>query len=337
MKFTDFLKDKWINILLILFILGTIEIFLMIYNFGTFVKIYIVVSILTAYFVGLLIEYFIKKSYYKDTINKIEELDRKYMITEIIKTPNFLEGETLKYILDETNKSMRENVNYYKYLQEEYKDYIELWIHEVKIPIATSKLMIENNKSEVTKSIGEELDKIEDYTEEALYYARSNTVEKDYIIRKTNLKEIVNTVVKKNKNQLISMKIKLDIEDIDKEIYADSKWIIFILNQIIVNSIKYSKEEDRQIKIYSIEAKDKVILFIKDNGIGIKKGEITKVFEKGFTGTNGRINGKKSTGIGLFLCKKLCDKLGIGLEINSIENEGTEVKIIFPKGSYTDF
>lgn len=337
MKFYIFLKDKFISILLLLFILGTIEIFLMIYNFRTFIKIYIPVSILLIYFLGLFIEFFIKRNYYKEVIQSINELDKKYLITEIIKTPNFLEGEILKEILDETNKAMRENVNYYKYLQEEYKEYIELWIHEVKIPIATSKLMIENNKNEVTKKIEEELNKIEDYTEEALFYARSNTVEKDYIIRKTNLKEIINTVIKKNKSQLISMKVKVDIEDVDREIYADSKWIIFILNQIIINSIKYSKEENRKINVYSKEVKDKVILYIKDNGIGIKKGEITRVFEKGFTGTNGRINGKKSTGIGMFLCKKLCDKLGIGLELNSVENEGTEVKIIFPKGSYTDF
>ncbi len=337
MKFTCFLKDKFISIFLLLFVLATIEIFLMIYNFGTFAKIYIVVSILLVYFLGLFIEFLIKKNYYKEIIEKIDELDKKYLITEIMKNPNFTEGEILKYVLDETNKSMRENVNYYKYLQEEYKDYIELWIHEVKIPIATSKLMIENNKNEVTKSIGEELDKIEDYTEEALFYARSNTVEKDYIIRKTDLKEIINTVIKKNKNQLISMKVKVDIEDVDKEVYVDSKWIIFILNQIIVNSIKYSKEDNRQINIYSKEVQDKVVLYIKENGIGIKKGEITRVFEKGFTGTNGRINGKKSTGIGMFLCKKLCDKLGLGLELNSAQNEGTEVKIIFPKGSYTDF
>ena len=337
MKFSSFLMDKVINIFLLLFVLATIEIFLMIYNFGTFVKIYIVVSILLIYFLGLFIEFFIKRNYYREVIESINELDKKYLITEIIKTPNFLEGRILKDVLDETNKSMRENVNYYKYMQEEYKEYIELWIHEVKIPIATSKLIIENNKNKVTKSIEEELNKIEDYTEEALFYARSNTVEKDYIIRKTDLKEIINTVIKKNKSQLISMRVKVNIENVDKEVYVDSKWIIFIFNQIIINSIKYSKAENREINIYSKEVKDKVILYIKDNGIGIKKGEVARVFEKGFTGTNGRINGKKSTGIGMFLCKKLCDKLGIGLELNSVENEGTEVKIIFPKGSYTEF
>lgn len=111
----------------------------------------------------------------------------------------------------------------------------------------------------------------------------------------------------------------------------------FIVNQIIQNAIKYSKENDKRIEISSKEKNDKVILYIIDNGIGIKKGEITRVFERGFTGENGRIIGQKSTGIGLYLCKKLCDKLGLGIELNSEKGEGTEVRIIFPKNSYTNF
>ena len=122
----------------------------------------------------------------------MEDLKEKYLISEIIKTPSFIEGKILKEFLQDTGKSMLENVNYYKNIQEDYKEYIELWIHEVKIPIAASKLIIENNKNEITKSIDEELDKVENYTEQALFYARSNAVEKDYIINKTNLKEIVN-------------------------------------------------------------------------------------------------------------------------------------------------
>ena len=355
MKFLEFIKDKLLSVILIIFALFTIEIFLMIYNFGTMIKIYIPIIILVVYFIGIIVEFYIKKSYYNNIKENIEELEQKYLITEIIPKASFAEWKILQELLQEVNKSMLENVNKYKHIQEEYKEYIELWIHEVKIPIATSKLIIENNKNSVTKSIDEEIDKIEDYTEQALFYARSNNVEKDYVIRKVQLKEIVNSVIKKNKNQLIVEKIKVNVRDIEREIYADSKWITFILNQIIANSIKYSKprngskhteneiniNEDKeynntnkQIDIYSREVKDKVILYIKDNGIGIKRGEITRVFEKGFTGTNGRILEKKSTGIGLYLCKKLCDKLGIGLELNSIENKETEVRIIFPKGSF---
>ena len=231
---------------------------------------------------------------------------------------------------------MLENVNKYKYMTEDYKEYIELWIHEIKIPIATSKMVIENNKNAITKSIDEELDKVENYIEQALFYARSNTVEKDYYIRKVVLKEIVNESIKKNKSSLIQEKISIDIHDLEIEVNTDNKWIVFILNQIIQNSIKYRKKENSVIEIYANQGKENVILYIKDNGIGIKQGEITRVFEKGFTGENGRIINKKSTGIGLYLCKKLCNKLGLGIELNSEKNIGTEVKIIFPKSSYVE-
>ena len=202
------------------------------------------------------------------------------------------------------------------------------------MPIATSKMIIENNKTEITQSINDELDKIENYIEQALFYARSNAVEKDYYIRESDLKEIVNTAILKNKRDLIENKINIDTHDLEKIVLTDSKWCIFILNQIIQNAIKYSKDENKTIQIYGKEQKENVILYIKDNGIGIKKGEITRVFEKGFTGENGRRSGQKSTGIGLYLCKKLCDKLGMAIELNSEKGIGTEVRIVFPKSSY---
>ena len=267
-------------------------------------------------------------------ISLIDELADKYLISEIINTPDFLEGKILKKSMQEAGKSMLENVNTYKRLQEDYKEYIELWIHEIKIPIATSKLIIENNKNEITKSIGEELDEIENYTEQALFYARSNTVNKDYIITKSNLQEIVNGAILKNKGALLSSKTSIELHDLEREVYTDSKWAVFIINQIIQNAIKYSKIKDRKIEIYAISKRENVVLYIKDNGIGIKKGEITRVFEKGFTGENGRTINKKSTGIGLYLCKKLCNKLGLGIELNSEKDIGTEVRIIFPKSSF---
>lgn len=221
---------------------------------------------------------------------------------------------------------------------EDYKDYIELWIHEIKLPIAASKMIIENNKSKTTKRIEEELDKVENYIEQALFYARSNTVEKDYFIKKVSLKDMVNESIKKNKNALIQEKIAINIHDIDLEVRTDSKWLVFILSQIIQNSVKYrSQDRNSQIEIYAKQGKEKIILWIKDNGIGIKKGEITRVFEKGFTGTNGRLLSKKSTGIGLYLCKKLCDKLGMAIELNSMQGEGTEIRLVFPQNSWESF
>ncbi len=336
MNFKLFLKEKAITILLLLFGIITIEIFLMAYNVGLFIKIYIPHIIMGLYVVSIAIEYFKKKKFYDNLSNMLEELEEEYLITEIINTPDFLEGKLLKNTIETIDKSMLENVNKYKYMTEDYKEYIELWIHEIKIPIATSKMVIENNKNEVTKSIDEELDKVENYIEQALFYARSNTVEKDYYIRKVVLKEIVNESIKKNKSSLIQEKISIDIHDLDIEVNTDNKWIVFILNQIIQNSIKYRRKENSAIEIYANQGKENVILYIKDNGIGIKQGEITRVFEKGFTGTNGRLSNKKSTGIGLYLCKKLCNKLGIGIELNSVQNEGTEIRLVFPQSSYVE-
>lgn len=307
----------------------------MIYSFDNFMKIYIPIIIFISYFLGLFLEYMTKKKYYDNLEKTLEKLDEKYLITEIIKTPNFIEGKILKDTLEQIDKNMNEHVNNYKYLQEDYKEYIELWIHEVKLPLATSKMIIENNKNKVTKSIEEELNHIENYIEQALYYARSSAVEKDYYIKKCNLKLIVNESIKKNKTSLIEEKVEIKLHDLDNEVNTDSKWITFILNQLIQNSVKYrNKDILSYIEIYSKQNKDNTILYLKDNGIGINKAELSKVFDKGFTGTNGRLGSKKSTGIGLYLCKKLCDKLGIGIELSSSEGKGTEVKIIFPNSSF---
>ncbi len=338
MKFKDFIKEKMILIIGTILAISSVEILLLAYNISILIRLYC--AFISSFVVALaiLIEYKKKKMYYDQLIKNMEDLKEKYLISEIVKTPNFIEGKILKEILQDTGKSMLENVNYYKNIQEDYKEYIELWIHEVKIPIAASKLIIENNKNQITKSIDEELDKVENYTEQALFYARSNAVEKDYIINKTNLKEVVAGSILKNKTTLLNEKVSIELTNLkNEEIYTDSKWAIFIINQIIQNAIKYSKKDDKRIEISSQEKSDKVILYIKDNGIGIKKGEITRVFERGFTGENGRIIGQKSTGIGLYLCKKLCDKLGLGIELNSEKDKGTEVRIIFPKNSYTSF
>ena len=337
MNFKDFVKDKILTITLLLFSIATIEIFLMAYPYGRFIKIYIPISILILYSIALIIEYFTKRNFYNNISNILNELDEKYLITEIIKNPNFAEGEILKNLVQDINKSMIENVNKYKFMQEDYKKYIELWIHEIKIPIATSKMIIENNKNDITKSIDEELDKVENYIEQALYYARSNTVDKDYYIKKVELKDIVNESIKKNKNILIQEKISINLHNLNFQVNTDSKWIVFILNQIIQNSVKYRKQDKKlEIEMYAKQGKENVILYIKDNGIGIKEGEITRVFEKGFTGTNGRMSNKKSTGIGLYLCKNLCEKLGNSIELNSVYGKETEIQLIFPQNSFTN-
>ena len=336
MKLGEFIKERLLYLVLLIIIMGTILIFLMPYNVEPLIIAYIVLLPTIIYIICCISEYIKKKSYYDYLENNMNKLEEKYLISEILPEANFVEGRLLKETLKQTGKSMIENVNKYKFAVEDYKDYIEMWIHEIKIPIATSKLIIENNKSDITKSIDEEINKMENYIEQVLFYARSNTVEKDYIINKSSLKEIVNSAVIRNKEWIVNNNIKLNLHDLEKKVYTDSKWCIFIINQIIQNSIKYSKKDNKEIEIYAEENKNNVSLIIKDNGIGINEKDISRVFEKGFTGENGRLIGKKSTGIGLYLCKKLCDKLDLGIQIASNLQEGTTVTLTFPVNSLVE-
>lgn len=336
MSLKAFFKDKIVYIILLFLAVISYEILFIPFEFPLYIKIYAGLIPLIAYFICFFIEYYIRKSYYNNIQKNLEELQEAYLLPEVISRPDFLDGNLLKDILEETSKSMYENVAKYRYLQKDYKEYIELWIHEIKLPIATGKMIVENNKSEITESINEELDKIDNYTEQALFYARSNTVEKDYYIKKINLKELINSVIIRNKKSLIQNNIGVEINGLEINVYSDVKWCAFILNQLIQNAIKYSKDDNRKIEIYAKENKDNVILYIKDNGIGIKDSEVSRVFEKGFTGENGRRKGQKATGIGLYLCKKLCDKLSLGLELKSEENVSTEVSLTFPKNSFLE-
>ena len=337
MSFLNFLKEKVSYLVSIIFLQITIAIFLMPYNVNKVIIMYIIFVPIIITMLMIFLEYNKKKNFYNSVDSKLSELNEKYLLSEVIDVPSFLEAEKLEEYVRDLGRSMIENVNKYKFSQKEYKEYIEMWIHEIKIPISVVKLIIENNRNEVTKSIEEEIDKIENFIEQALFYARSSNVEKDYSIKKSTLKDIVNESIKRNKNILIQSDININVHDLDNIVYTDSKWIIFIINQIIQNCIKYSKDINRQIEIYSKEFNQRVELYILDNGIGIDSSDLPRVFDKGFTGKNGRIISKKSTGIGLYLCKKLCDKLGMGIEITSKINETTCAILKFPKGTHLSF
>lgn len=231
---------------------------------------------------------------------------------------------------------MADNVSEIEKENREYREFVELWVHEIKTPIASSKFTIENNKNEVTTSIKKEINKIDDYVEKALFYARSSTVEKDYIIKKINLEKLINTCIKKDAAYLIEKHVRIEKNDLDYDICTDEKWVEFILHQINSNSIKYFNKDINTLSFKGKCEKERVILSIRDNGIGIDEKSIVKAFDKGYTGENGR-KYKESTGIGLYLSKKLCSKLGLEIYINSKEKEWTEVRIIFPIESLINF
>lgn len=331
MRLMDYIKDKYKEIILSILSILMIILILLTFKVSTLIIFFITFILLINFIIIFIYNFLKRKIFYNNTKKILDGLDKKYLITEIIKEPNFIEGKIFLDCLYEIDKSMLENVNKYKNSSKDFIEYIELWCHEIKTPLACADLITENNINETTISIKEELDKIDYFIEQVLYYVRSGNVEKDYIIKKTDLRKIVESVIKKNKKNFINRKIKVKINDLSV-VDTDSKWIEFIINQIISNSIKYCKDKNASIEIYSKENKNNVVLYIEDNGIGIEESEIERVFDKCFTGSNGRKK-YKSTGIGLYLCKKLCDKLGHKIEIASILNEKTTVSLIFPKSS----
>ncbi|KLE15314.1 sensor histidine kinase [Clostridium sp. C8] len=333
MSLGDFLKSRFSVIFLNLISLVTLLVFL--FSVGNTVDTLKIISVTWIIVLGtyLFFQYKNRKSFFSELSQSIDNLDKKYLISEVIDKPVYLEAEPYYYLLKRAGKSMREEINSIKNERKEYKEYIEQWIHEVKTPIASIKLIEENNKTKISRLVLQELETLDRYVEQALFYARSEEVEKDYLIKEMSLENCINKVIIKNKQIFILNNIDVEIENVDKNVYCDSKWLEFILNQIVVNASKYRNLENPKVKIYTEDVKNGIQLIIEDNGLGIPKAEINRVFEKGFTGSRGRLN-NKSTGIGLYLCKKLCEKLGLTIYIESKENLYTKVLIIFPKGSF---
>ena len=329
MEFHKYILQK-INYILI-YVIYTILLFTYLRALGNGIEeIFLIIFITTLLLLAILFQdFYQKKKYFKKLEKIIDGLDKKYLLAEVMEKPYKIDYAEFYKLLKKSNKSMIEEVAKLERSQKEYKEYIESWVHEIKIPITSSMLLYENNKSDLTRKANTYLQEINNYVEQALFYARQEQVANDYLIKETDLQSIVNNVISKNKNLLIQENIKLDIDDNLGSVYSDEKWLEFIINQIVINAIKYKKEENSQIKIYSQKNNNKTYLYIEDNGIGIKQSEIKRVFNKGFTGTNGRITGKKSTGIGLYLCKNLCQKIGAEIEIDSKINEFTTVTIIF--------
>ena len=332
MKLSTFFGDNWIFLAIQGIVTAFICILLLVIRVEGYAVLFIgMVLILSALLIFFAV-YARKREFYRDAIKCAETLDKKYLLSEMLYRPSFAEGQILYDLLRQGNKSMTDRVAEFERESNEYREYIETWVHEIKTPIASSKLLIENNRSSVTKSIGEELDKIEGFVEQALYYTRSGSVHQDYIIKALNLREMINAAVKKQARQLIEAHVTVEIEDVEFTVYADDKWCEFILGQILTNAIQY-RRDPAVIHISAREEEDGVVLAICDNGIGIPAKDAGRVFEKGFTGENGR-RYRKSTGIGLYLCKKLCRKLGLRISLHENDDVGVTVTLTFPKNRF---
>ena len=334
MRLGKYLIDKLPFLILNIIIFTFCAIIMTISNLTIQVVIVLALIWFVPIFIFIIIDFISKRKFYNELIQISNKLDKKYLLPEVIKKPRSYEGQILYDVLEESNRAMHEHVNEYKIMQSEYREYIEAWVHEIKTPIALTKLVAENSEGKTKTIIQNQSKKIEEYVEQVLYYSRSTDVSKDYIVKEFDINETVKKVIRNNRYDLITGKFQIDISESECTVISDEKWVEFIINQVIVNSIKYKKDINTKIKAYTKRFDDKVILTIEDNGIGIINKDIAKVFDKGFTGYNGRRFGK-STGIGLYLCKKLCLKLGLNITLTSEYENGTKVNIIFPLGNLT--
>ena len=198
---------------------------------------------------GLVYDYCRKNAYYQRLFQNLDRLDQKYLILETMKQPEFYEGELFAQVLYEANKSMTEQVNENRRQMKDFKDFIEMWVHQVKLPVASLLLLCHNHPENLDKKFVEQLRRIDRYTEQVLYYTRAEHSEKDYLFQRCSLAQIVHKSAMKNKDDLLENKVEFQVSDCDQVVVTDAKWMEFILDQIINNSIKYRRETDAMIQI----------------------------------------------------------------------------------------
>jgi signal transduction histidine kinase len=324
MKLGAYLGEK--SLLVVVSFLSASACALLLYAFNA--NLYFALFAPSLFIIGVLfalaVDFVRKKSYYDELQKLLEQLDQKRLLLEVIEKPEFLEGKIWNDVLRAVTKSMNDAVAKSEQDVNAYREYIELWVHEIKTPIAAALLIGENARNETAL---DELVKIEFYVEQALYYARSSAAEQDYLIKPVDLGELVSGVLKNNARFLVAHKITVRMDGLSLSVFTDAKWVAFILRQLIDNSVKYGC---RTLSFSGRAGENSVSLFVRDDGAGIPEQDVGRVFDKGFTGENGRRFGR-STGLGLYLCQKLCHKLGLDIAASSQSGEGTVMEIIFPK------
>lgn len=341
MKLSAFLKDKCLLLLLHLVCMALLSAFLHITGCPDANIALICIFWLTLLSAWLLAAFLQRKNYFREAFRTLEDIDNRCLFGEMLPVSFALEDHLYREMIRISGRDAIEKIRLLEDAQKEYREYLESWVHEIKTPISAVELLCENAKSadvsitpavnEILRSIRLENRKIENYVDMVLYQARSEQVYRDYLIRETDLQEVVCEALEKERLLLIRSGVQAEVSCAEK-VFTDKKWIVFILNQLILNSVKY-RSDAPHLLFYTRRGKDSISLTIEDNGTGIPAEDLPRIFEKGFTGSNGRSH-EKATGMGLYLCKKLCDRLGILLAAQSACGRGTKITLTFPLSSY---
>ena len=332
MTFKDYIKDRCLVMILHLCCMFLLTGFLSATGYPPDYILIIVICWVLIVAAVFGIDYYRKRNYFSQMEKILLKADQRYLLGELMPEPVFLENKIYRDMIRMSNKSAIERIRGIEDERKEYREFMESWVHEIKAPLTGVSLICENHKGEQTRRIAALNQTMEALVEKVLYYARSDEVYKDYMIQKTDLQEVASGVLARNKYELIQNQMTAEVlcEDC---VYTDEKWISFILNQLVLNSVKYRREKGAYIRIYTEKYARGVCLVTEDNGIGIKEEEISRIFDKGFTGSNGRTK-ERSTGMGLYLCKMLCEKLGIDICADARKGEWTKIRIEFPVGDY---
>lgn len=259
----------------------------------------------------------------------MQGLDQKYLFSECAPPPRTVYEQKLFALMRCSGRAMIGAVSDAQASMQEYREYIESWVHEIKTPLTAAKLTCRHLEPDSRRKFSAELAQIEAHVERALYYARVKSPEQDCIIRQTALADIVSQAVGNHRTLLIQSQMKIETGDLDFTVYTDRKWAVFMLGQLLQNASRYRNNNSPSILLTATRCGRQVRLTVSDNGIGIPAHELPRVFDRGFTGSNGRTRGG-STGMGLYLCRKLAVLLEIDLQISSEEQKGTAVTLTFP-------
>ena len=286
--------------------------------------------------VALVLDWLHRRAFYQRLSEALDSLDDETLATELMARPGFLEGELFYDALDRASKAMRDRIAAARRRQREYREYVETWVHEIKTPIAAAHLIAKNNPSPEVDALDAEVDAIEGYVEQALYYSRGTSLDRDFQVREVALADAVRDALRHKARTLIGARVVPELGALDLTVRADPKWLTFAVGQVLVNAAKYRRPgegeghvritaERRETGLDSWETR----LSISDDGVGIPAADVGRVFDKGFTGENGR-RFARSTGMGLYLVRELCDKMGLAVWAESAEGAGTTVTISFP-------
>lgn len=336
MTIRKYLKDHWLLLIGWLFFIGVTCFILwlspdMVVNLSVIGYLILLQGLFL--FLFLTIDYSLKKRWWRSLDISEQPPSLQQYISEASKSEEKLAQDYINALLVEHQQVMQQAINN----QQDQKDYIDSWVHEIKVPLAAVDLILQSVEDDIPEKkyylVENELSKIDEYVEQVLYYARLDSFSRDYLIQEYSLKEIVQSVIRTQGNYFIQKNLHFSIKGDDQMVLTDAKWVAFIFKQLVSNAIKYTPAGG-EITVTFSRTKEGAWLSLKDTGIGIPKEDQRRIFDKGFTGENGRTSGQHSTGLGLYLAKSLADKLGHQLTMSSVEGERTTMKLLFPFLSY---